>query len=92
MNLPKHIATKVWDVYNRLCFNFLHVEFLNYDAIMSPRLFIFVSAILQTPIKKLASTSRKYHNHTLQTNPRRCDEELQNNNSNKTPGALCAAV
>ena len=25
-NLPKHIATKIWDVYNMLCFNVSHVE------------------------------------------------------------------
>ena len=29
---------------------------------------------------------RKYHNHTLQTNPWHCKEEPQNTNSHKTPG------
>ena len=28
---------------------------------------------------------RKYHNHTLQTNPRQHEEESQNNYSNKIP-------
>ena len=32
------------------------------------------------------SIIRKYHNHTLQTNPRQCDEETPNIYSNKTPG------
>ena len=29
---------------------------------------------------------RKYHSHTLQTNPRYCEEEPQKNNNRKTPG------
>ena len=32
------------------------------------------------------SIIRKYHNHTLQTNPRHRDKEPQNNNYNKTTG------
>ena len=28
---------------------------------------------------------RKYHNHTLQTNPQHLEEESQNTNSHKTP-------
>ena len=29
---------------------------------------------------------RKYHNHTLHTNPRHHEEEPQSNNNHKTPG------
>ena len=29
---------------------------------------------------------RKYHNHTLQTNPRHREEDSQNTNSHNTPG------
>ena len=29
--------------------------------------------------------TRKYHNHTLQTNPQHREEEPQNNNNHKTP-------
>ena len=32
-------------------------------------------------VKKKVSMIRKYHNHTLQTNPRHCEEEPQNINS-----------
>ena len=32
------------------------------------------------------SLIRKYFNHTLQTNPRHCEEELHNINSHKAPG------
>ena len=30
--------------------------------------------------------TRKYHNHTLQTNPRHSEQEPQNTDSHKTPG------
>ena len=30
--------------------------------------------------------TKKYHNHTLQTNPKHCEEEPQNTNSHNTSG------
>ena len=36
--------------------------------------------------QKLVSMIRKFHNHTLQTNPWHREEELQNTNSHKTSG------
>ena len=39
-----------------------------------------------TKQKKQSSMTRKYYNHTLQTNPPHHEEVQQNNNSHKTPG------
>ena len=39
-----------------------------------------------TGFKKWMRMIRKYLNHTLQTNPRHCEEEPQNPNSHMTPG------
>ena len=39
-----------------------------------------------THYKKRASKIRKYHNHTLQTNPQHREEETQITNSPKSPG------
>ena len=36
--------------------------------------------------KSQVSMTRKYHNQTLQTNPRQGEEEPQNSNSQKTRG------
>ena len=48
--------------------------------------FDFGSQIMSTlvNVKKLVSMVGKYHNHTLQTNPRYSEEEPQNIYSNKT--------
>ena len=35
---------------------------------------------------KQVNMTRKYHNHTLQTNPRHREDEQQNTNSHKAPG------
>ena len=47
-----------------------------------------VSFFASSPImsNRQVSLIRKYHNHTLQTNPRYCEEEPQNVKSNKTSG------
>ena len=37
------------------------------------------------PTKKQESMIRKYHNHTLHTNPRHGEEERLNNNRHNTP-------
>ena len=43
-------------------------------------------------IKKKLSMIRKYHNHTLQTDPRYREEELKNNNKHKTNKVKHAAL
>ena len=35
-------------------------------------------------VQKVSDMTRKYHNHTLQTNPRQCEEEPPNTKCHKT--------
>ena len=44
--------------------------------------FVFLLLCLNGQVSMI----RKYHNNTLQTNPRHREEEPQNNNNHKTPG------
>ena len=49
---------------------------------MFKSVFVFLLLCLNGQVSMI----RKYHNNTLQTNPRHHEEEPQNNNNHKTPG------
>ena len=49
-------------------------------------MYLYIGPEVLNESEKQVSMIRKYHNHTLQTNPWRCEEEPQINTNHKTSG------
>ena len=67
----------------------LNIEWIGFRVLALSNKLTFVIRQLHRTIqikKKQVSMIRKYQNHTLQTNQRNSEEDLQNNNNHQTPG------